>query len=341
MTDKPRFSMRTIQQETIEGGFTITTTTDVACHLWLRWAVNKPQKHLIPVLRRGLYIHSDAYFCFTSYQDLEQNEEGDTTTHTFTWLGWEECNVRYFYFIGTIADIEAASTTGYFQKHYWPYPKTLYFNPDPDSGAVTVDGSVRRYRAGLNETWSQIRSRDGMEARVTGSYNAFEIVSGVPAERWLSLGRSILTFDTSPIPKDGITLAVKLHIWVSTKQDFLGIAPDISVVLSNPATNNNLIPPDYRYLGTTPLAPPIPYTGIVVTAWNTLTFTEPNFKYIKKEGITRLGLRNINYDAYDVDPAWQSFKNSWIGIESAESAIEKYPTLEVTYSKLKPTGIFD
>jgi len=42
-----------------------------------------PQKHAKPVERRGLFWMWDARFCFVAFCDVEQEEEGDTLTHTF------------------------------------------------------------------------------------------------------------------------------------------------------------------------------------------------------------------------------------------------------------------
>jgi len=107
-----------IQQSAIADGFTIVTTTDVACHHWLRHTLREPQKHAKPVLRRGLLMQWDARFCFVAFEDLEQDEAGNTFTHTFTWHGWEECQTRYFYFWATWHGEKMKSTSPIFSKHF-------------------------------------------------------------------------------------------------------------------------------------------------------------------------------------------------------------------------------
>lgn len=77
------WALEDIQQEQVVGGFIITTKSDVAVHMWLRWTYKEPQKHAKPVERRGLLVSWDARFCFVEFCDVEQEEAGDTFTHTF------------------------------------------------------------------------------------------------------------------------------------------------------------------------------------------------------------------------------------------------------------------
>lgn len=77
------WALEDIKQTQVIGGFKIETTSDVACHMWLRWTEKPPQKHAKPVERRGLLVSWDARFCFVAFCDVEQEEEGDTFTHTF------------------------------------------------------------------------------------------------------------------------------------------------------------------------------------------------------------------------------------------------------------------
>ncbi|GAI70618.1 unnamed protein product, partial [marine sediment metagenome] len=58
----------------------------------------------------------DVYFCFTGYIDLEQEEAGDTYTHTWTLRDWPYNWDRQFYFYGTIDENPSVSTTGIFIK---------------------------------------------------------------------------------------------------------------------------------------------------------------------------------------------------------------------------------
>jgi len=123
----PRFHLLSIDHEMFEGGFTVTVTTNDACHLYLRYSDVFPQIHRKTTQRRGLAMGWDARFCFVAYHHLEQDEAGDTSTHTFTWPGWVNCNTRYFYFWGTMVGHDMVSDTPIFWLHYlWEMP------PEPD-----------------------------------------------------------------------------------------------------------------------------------------------------------------------------------------------------------------
>ncbi|GAH32453.1 unnamed protein product, partial [marine sediment metagenome] len=62
-------------------------------------------------------MHADNYYCFTVYHDNEQEEAGDTLTHTFIKTPWSYCECRYFYFWGKAGDTVCQSDTPCFQLH--------------------------------------------------------------------------------------------------------------------------------------------------------------------------------------------------------------------------------
>jgi len=107
-----------ITQEDLSGGFTIVLTTDIACHLYLFWTDKVPWVHRASKLDRGLTIPWDAYWCFVAWTLIDQNEPGDTLTHTYTWLGWQVCQTKYFRFHGTIGGASSPSDSPIFHKHY-------------------------------------------------------------------------------------------------------------------------------------------------------------------------------------------------------------------------------
>jgi len=110
--------MSDISQQKVSGGFDIRVTTDVACHLWLRYTGVIPVQHRKPTLRRGLFVSWDYRQCFVAYKDIEQIQDGDTLFHNFTWLSWYHCLWRWFYFWGLISDVVSKSTSPIFSKHY-------------------------------------------------------------------------------------------------------------------------------------------------------------------------------------------------------------------------------
>lgn len=147
-----RFHLLTINHYIWEGGFTVIITTNAACHLYLRYSDIFPRIHRKPVERRGLVMGWDARYCFTVYQHIEQNEAGDTWTHTYTWPGWEDCHTRYFYFWGTMGGQDMVSETPIFWLHYlWVLPPGYLLRPN---GIGDLDNHLQLPDTG--EHWEKV-----------------------------------------------------------------------------------------------------------------------------------------------------------------------------------------
>ena len=181
MTEKCYISVRDIQTEYIWDGFKITLITDVPSHLYMRWSINPPRIHDKPVYRRGIFMHGDRYFCFTVYQDNEQEEAGDTLSHTFIKHDWPHCSTRYFYFWGEVSGVACQSTTAIFKLHFEkekapPPPEYMdIFNSiEPQLFTVGISGAWRAQDAtptvhpDATGVILHIINRDPGEANYTG-----------------------------------------------------------------------------------------------------------------------------------------------------------------------------
>lgn len=126
------FSVRDVTWVLSADSVTLTVITDVPCHLWMRWTLTKPRIHSKASVRRGLALMKDVRFCFTTYHDNEQEEDGDTLVHTFLKPDWPVCETRFFYFWGEITGEVSNSTSPLFELHNSfeepPYPPV----PPPD-----------------------------------------------------------------------------------------------------------------------------------------------------------------------------------------------------------------
>lgn len=145
-----------IAQTQVVGGYEIVLTTDRPCHLWLYWTMNPPWVHRITRLERGLSVPWDAYWCYTSWTLIEQDEDGDTTEHTFSWLGWVNCQTKYFRFHGTIGGVNSPSDSPIFWKHYLyeapPIPPIEYLRP---TGVGLVTG-IWGQEPPVGEHWDKV-----------------------------------------------------------------------------------------------------------------------------------------------------------------------------------------
>lgn len=124
-------SIRDVKPFRIPDGVKLVVTTDIPSHLFMRWSYKPPWSHASVARRRGLAMHTDRYFCFTVYHDNEQEEAGDTLTHTFLKVPWAICECRYFYFWGKVGDTVCVSDSPCFQLHL-PAPD-IPVKPDTQS----------------------------------------------------------------------------------------------------------------------------------------------------------------------------------------------------------------
>lgn len=106
-----------IEQPEVEECHTITVTTDIPVHLFMRWTTKKPLTHSKELIRRGISLPNATRWCFVAWHEVEQEEDGDTLTHTFILCDWQICETRYFYFLGTKQDEESPSASPIFHYH--------------------------------------------------------------------------------------------------------------------------------------------------------------------------------------------------------------------------------
>jgi hypothetical protein len=153
------FALHDLTWEQLYDGFAIVAITSQPCHLYCRMTTTPPDVHRNPTYRRGSAYSASPYFCFVAYEDNEQLEEGDTTTHTFLKHNWPHCETRYFYFYGTKAGIILSSTTPVFDLHFKQDTA-----PKPTSPYV-VQGSHIPLRIEAEGRWADIQWTDGTPLR--------------------------------------------------------------------------------------------------------------------------------------------------------------------------------
>lgn len=96
----------------------IACVTDIACHLWLRWTERPVGMHQRTTTKSGYPFLADPKYCLVEYNEVEQNEAGDTLSHTFNFAGWAECEWRWWYIVGYVAGEGSPSASCIFQAHY-------------------------------------------------------------------------------------------------------------------------------------------------------------------------------------------------------------------------------
>ncbi|MBA7671810.1 hypothetical protein ES703_79973 [subsurface metagenome] len=313
----------------IAGGFTIILTTDVPCHLWLRHTDIKRRFHPLGRGERGMRNLTDIRFCFVAYKDIEQDEIGDTTIHTFTWLDWVICTKRWFYFWGTSMGLTIPMTSAIFSLHYKGAIITTKFYPDAHPEVTCQDGHVLKYSP-PGASWSYLHDApDGNRINQGLSFLYTGVSSNTDLDKWFCIYRAFLLFDTSSIPAGAEILSATLATHGLTGKEFEAI-PSLGLYTSSPASNTVLDYPDYSKVGTTLLAPSISFNDLpgITGDWAIFTLNPAGIANIIKGGISKFSMR-LNWDADNSPPPWEYNRRDVWNCASAE--ITHKPYLEVKY----------
>ena len=118
--------------------------TDVSCHMFLRWTMVDMRIHLREKRIRGLNVEGNPKYCFVQWLEVEQNEPGDTLTHTFDFASWGPGQCRYWHFRAEISGIPSVSNTGIITACYLEQENAMSLKHtdlvDKDPGGVIDHG---------------------------------------------------------------------------------------------------------------------------------------------------------------------------------------------------------
>lgn len=98
-------------------GYKIACWTNVPCHLSLFWTNSPPDKHMRTKIVRGITVLDTPAYCFVHWEQVEQQESGDTVWHTFIIEPWPFCETRWYTFRALVNDEWSPSTAPIFKKH--------------------------------------------------------------------------------------------------------------------------------------------------------------------------------------------------------------------------------
>lgn len=326
------FVVRNVTYALTPTGVTITCYTNYPCHLYLRWTNVETQKHINPVIVRGAVAGTYIDQCFVVYYDIEQNEAGDTTTHTFTVQPWPSCETRYFYSWGTIGGVLSPSASCIFSYHRIapPTPTTVKIYSDTTQGKTTVDGWATRF--GTAETWPVRHDGPGQSKDTLSWYLALGMSAYPIPNLWRGLLRDIMTFSLLVIPAGATIQSARFALYGYTKTLTGAWTPTEALYQSYPLTNNNLVATDYQRLYTVPLSQAISIPTFAIGAFNYFNLNAAGLALLIPQQIVKLGLREATYDAPNIQPAWASNKSFNIsGFSTDYNIPTQRPYLEITY----------
>lgn len=113
------FAVLTISYFHLASSIIIVTTTNNPCHLTCYYTDKTPVRHPLSRIVRGLALPWGAYWCFVAWQEVEQQEDGDTLTHTFEVPDWSYCQTKWLCFRGAVAG-ELSPSVSALLKHHHP-----------------------------------------------------------------------------------------------------------------------------------------------------------------------------------------------------------------------------
>ena len=212
---------------------------------------------------------------------------------------------------------------------------TLVVYPDAGTGGTTVDGGAQQLGT---LPWADLRNGAGSVADDTSATLPLELQTNPLVYSWM--WRMIATFDTSPLTSAATVTAATLGLVSPSKVDTAALSPGLVVTSATPAANNALQASDYAQLGNTAKSDEIAYAAWDAGGENYNTFTLNDMTLISTTSITKLGVRESEYDLPDIDPAMPIF-NSWsfelVMADTAGTTTD--PKLTVTYSTTRATPL--
>jgi len=312
-----------LQYEYLDDGFKLTATTDVPCHLFCRMTKTPPRKHVLPAFRRGIYLQGDIRFCFVVYEDNEQEEAGDTLTHTFLKPGWPICETRWFYFVGSQNGTTSVSETAIFKFHF-PAPPP---EPPPPMTRLFLAQSNNRTLWYSHGTWAVARNTGDGNIGPWHNSPTYYIVSGDFLTASFFIYRGVLAFDTSPMSDTSIIQSANLHIFVNYIDTTTPGRPwlylvrgvqDLPPVSTNYGDQNSQL----TILGQ------VKILDLTLNSYNPIPLNADGISLINPAGLTLLGFRGQN-DLEDF--ASLPLYRNYIAFHSQQKGIGYRPYLEVNY----------
>ncbi len=277
------FAILDLEQRVTDTGIIITVTTNVPCHLYCYWTATEPEKHLIPILTRGIELHTQLKMCFVNWHENEQEEAGDTMVHTFTKEPWAHCETRWLTFRAKVMENWVKSVGPIFKKHRISpeEPTEICF----DAGRET--GYLRYQAATWNDTWINPIG-GGFEGQRT-----YELYT-TKADPGYQIARGILRFDTSSIPDDKEIVRATLKI--ALNRDIWPAYPANICFVPAVGCGDNIDGADYGALRentdeiATRIRKPPPF---VFESYYERELNATGLSIISKTGQTRIGLRGL------------------------------------------------
>ena len=178
---------------------------------------------------------------------------------------------------------------------------TSTFYPDADPESTSVDGSV--FQDTDNTAWGTLQADVGSGSNDTGTDQNMVGWRDGTSSNFSRIMRWIELFDTSAIPDTDTISSATLSNYGTYKEDPSSNTPSTNIYSAAPASNTSLAAGDYDSLGTTAYATAITYASYNDAGYNNWALNATGIAAISKTGISKFGVRNVQYDVENTAPA--------------------------------------
>lgn len=312
-----------LQYEYLDDGFKITATTDVPCHLYCRMTKVEPEEHSKPTFRRGIQLSGDVRFCFVVYEDNEQDEAGDTLTHTFLKGDWPICEHRWFYFVGEIINVPSVSQSCIFHFHFPAPPPEP---PPPIHRVFFAQGNNRTIKSnapGWAACWA------GNALAVLGNYAPpnYVIMPGVELTVSFWAYRAFLTYDTTPMADTAKIQSAYLDIFPFWHRRTSSIGFPYLQITKGHQSDPVVIGDWFTQNAETLVLGQIDYDDLVNGTYNPIALNSYGLAHINPAWLTRFCLR-AELDVINFPPFLGA---NWVWFYSEQKGPGYLPALHVYY----------
>lgn len=203
----------------------------------------------------------------------------------------------------------------------------------PDTNDAGVDGRVWHF-VGAGTTWSNLVTGSGVDGWSSVSVSDAHGFQSHLTALYIEIRRCIYVIDTSGLPDGCVVTGATFSVYGDSKDDASNNLPNSNVYSSNPASNTELEAGDYASVGSVAFCDtPISYGDFSLEGYNDYVFNDTGIAAISKTGVTKLSLRNVNYDVANNPPARSDIGNDYGRMRSwmCEKGEGFKPKLVVTY----------
>jgi len=181
-------------------------------------------------------------------------------------------------------------------------------------------------------TWNTLRAASGSGTLDNAPQEqiGFDTV-GADVSKWHGLDRGLLLIDTADISSQVVILSGQLQLCGGSKGDGCGQL-DINIYQTTSTSDDEVLAADFSLISSTPLCDtPISYANWSTAGYNTLALNAAGIAAINRGGVTKIGIRNANYDVAGIAPPWAEGTGSTITWLSGMGSAYKNPILTLTY----------